>query len=445
MKFFRLTILTLLMSLLQIVHAQAFEIREVESPGGLKAWLVADKTVPLITMRFSFRGGTINDPMTAQGRSYFLSGMLDEGAGDLKSEEFQQRMSELAMRMSFDADREHFGGSVQTLSENRDAAFDLLRLAVTDPRFDADPMDKVRGQILLGIKGDEENPGRIASNALLKTMLGDHPYARVAKGDSDSVSAMTPQDLKDAWSTIFVRDHLQIAVVGDITAEELGPLLDKVFGGLPAKGKPISVPDLKAPEKGSITIVERKIPQSVMSFAMPGLVRSDPDFITAYVMNFVLGDGGFGSRLMEEIREKRGLTYGIYTGLASWTNGGLLIGSVSTQNSKAGETLDVLRAELVKMAKDGPTAEELEQAKTYLTGSYALRFDSGSKIAGQLLGIQQENLGIDYVKKRNELIKAVTVEDARRVAKRLIDPDALTISIVGRPEGIPLKTGDAPG
>ncbi len=445
MKFFKLTILTLLMSLLQIVHAQAFEIREVESPGGLKAWLVADKTVPLITMRFSFRGGTINDPKTAQGRSYFLSGMLDEGAGELKSEEFQQRMSELAMRMSFDADREHFGGSVQTLSENRDAAFDLLRLAVTDPRFDADPMDKVRGQILLGIKGDEENPGRIASNALLKTMLGDHPYARVAKGDSDSVSAMTPQDLKDAWSTIFVRDHLQIAVVGDITAEELGPLLDKVFGGLPAKGKPISVPDLKAPEKGSITIVERKIPQSVMSFAMPGLVRSDPDFITAYVMNFVLGDGGFGSRLMEEIREKRGLTYGIYTGLASWTNGGLLIGSVSTQNSKAGETLDVLRAELVKMAKDGPTAEELEQAKTYLTGSYALRFDSGSKIAGQLLGIQQENLGIDYVKKRNELIKAVTVEDARRVAKRLIDPDALTISIVGRPEGIPLKTGDAPG
>ena len=150
------------------------------------------------------------------------------------------------------------------------------------------------------------------------------------------------------------------------------------------------MPDLKAPEKGSITIVEREIPQSVMTFAMPGIQRSDPDFITAYVMNFVLGDGGFGSRLMEEVREKRGLTYGIYTGLASWANGGLLIGSVSTQNARAGETLDVLRAELVKMAEKGPTEKELEQAKTYLTGSYALRFDSGSKIAGQLLGIQQE-------------------------------------------------------
>jgi len=445
MKFFKLTILTLLLGLLQVVHAQAFEIREVESPGGLKAWLVSDKTVPLITMRFSFRGGTVNDPEEASGRSYFLSGMLDEGAGELKSQEFQQRMSELAMRMSFDAEREHFGGSFQTLSENKDASFELLRLAVTEPRFDAEPMDKVRGQILLGIKGDEENPGRIASKALLKTMLGDHPYARVPKGDADSVSSMKPSDLKEAWSAIFVRNHLQIAVVGDITAEELGPLLDKVFGALPAEGKKISIPDLKAPEKGSITIVERKIPQSVMSFAMPGLVRSDPDFVTAYVMNFVLGDGGFGSRLMEEVREKRGLTYGIYTGLASWTNGGLLIGSVSTQNAKAGETLDVLRAELVKMAEKGPTEEELEQAKTYLTGSYALRFDSGSKIAGQLLGIQQDNLGVDYVIKRNDLIRAVTVEDAKRVAKRLIDPDALTISIVGRPEGIPLKTGEAPG
>ncbi len=445
MKFFKITIVTLVVGLLQIASAQGFEILEVKSPGGLKAWLVSDKTVPLITMRFSFRGGTINDPANAAGRSFFLSGMLDEGAGELKSQAFQQRMSELAMRMSYDTDREHFGGSFQTLTENKDAAFELLRLAVTQPRFDAEPMDKVRGQILLGIRGDDENPRRIASNALLKTMLGDHPYARVPKGDADSVSAMKPEDLRNAWSEIFVRNQLQIAVVGDITAEELAPLLDKVFGALPEKGQQMSVPDIKAPAKGSITIVERKIPQSVMSFAMPGMQRSDPDFITAYVMNFVLGDGGFGSRLMEEIREKRGLTYGIYTGLASWTNGGLLIGSVSTQNAKAGETLDVLRAELVKMARKGPTEKELEQAKTYLTGSYALRFDSSSKIAGQLLGIQQDNLGIDYVKKRNDLINAVTIEDAKRVAKKLIDPDALTISIVGRPEGIPLQTSGAPG
>ena len=445
MKALRLALAALVVTFMQAVAAHAVDIKEITSPGGIKAWIVSDSTIPIIAMNFSFRGGTANDPADKVGRAYFLSGMLDEGAGDLPSEAFQERMSELAVRMSFDAEREYFEGSFQTLSENRDAAFELLRKAVAEPRFDTVPMNKVRGQILVGIKSDSENPSRIASEALLKTMLASHPYANDRKGTVDTVNAMSPDDLRDAWKATFARDRLLVGIVGDISEEEAGKMLDKVFGGLPESAGPVSVPDVQWPEKGSITIVERDIPQSVMTFAMPGILRSDPDFIAAYVMNFVLGDGGFGSRLMEEIREKRGLTYGIYTGLVTWDNGGLVIGSVSTQNSRAGETLDVLRAELTKMATDGPTQGELDEAKTYITGSYPLRYDSSGKIAQQLLAIQQENLGIDYVNKRNELVNAVTLEDAKRVAKRLIQPDALTISIVGRPEGIPLKTGETPG
>lgn len=445
MKALRLALAALVVTFMQAVAAHAVDIKEITSPGGIKAWIVSDSTIPIIAMNFSFRGGTANDPADKVGRAYFLSGMLDEGAGDLPSEAFQERMSELAVRMSFDAEREYFEGSFQTLSENRDAAFELLRKAVAEPRFDTVPMNKVRGQILVGIKSDSENPSRIASEALLKTMLASHPYANDRKGTVDTVNAMTPDDLRDAWKATFARDRLLVGIVGDISEEEAGKMLDKVFGGLPESAGPVSVPDVQWPEKGSITIVERDIPQSVMTFAMPGILRSDPDFIAAYVMNFVLGDGGFGSRLMEEIREKRGLTYGIYTGLVTWDNGGLVIGSVSTQNSRAGETLDVLRAELTKMATDGPTQGELDEAKTYITGSYPLRYDSSGKIAQQLLAIQQENLGIDYVNKRNDLVNAVTLEDAKRVAKRLIQPDALTISIVGRPEGIPLKTGETPG
>ena len=445
MKALRLALAALVVTFMQAVAAHAVDIKEITSPGGIKAWLVSDSTIPIIAMNFSFRGGTANDPADKVGRAYFLSGMLDEGAGDLPSEAFQERMSELAVRMSFDAEREYFEGSFQTLSENRDAAFELLRKAVAEPRFDTVPMNKVRGQLLVGIKSDSENPSRIASEALLKTMLASHPYANDRKGTVDTVNAMTPDDLRDAWKATFARDRLLVGIVGDISEEEAGKMLDKVFGGLPESAGPVSVPDVQWPEKGSITIVERDIPQSVMTFAMPGILRSDPDFIAAYVMNFVLGDGGFGSRLMEEIREKRGLTYGIYTGLITWDNGGLVIGSVSTQNSRAGETLDVLRAELTKMATDGPTQGELDEAKTYITGSYPLRYDSSGKIAQQLLAIQQENLGIDYINKRNDLVNAVTLEDAKRVAKRLIQPDALTISIVGRPEGIPLKTGETPG
>jgi zinc protease len=445
MKALRLALAALVVTFMQAVAAHAVDIKEITSPGGIKAWIVSDSTIPIIAMNFSFRGGTANDPADKVGRAYFLSGMLDEGAGDLPSEAFQERMSELAVRMSFDAEREYFEGSFQTLSENRDSAFELLRKAVAEPRFDTVPMNKVRGQILVGIKSDSENPSRIASEALLKTMLASHPYANDRKGTVDTVNAMTPDDLRDAWKATFARDRLLVGIVGDISEEEAGKMLDKVFGGLPESAGPVSVPDVQWHEKGSITIVERDIPQSVMTFAMPGILRSDPDFIAAYVMNFVLGDGGFGSRLMEEIREKRGLTYGIYTGLVTWDNGGLVIGSVSTQNSRAGETLDVLRAELTKMATDGPTQGELDEAKTYITGSYPLRYDSSGKIAQQLLAIQQENLGIDYVNKRNDLVNAVTLEDAKRVAKRLIQPDALTISIVGRPEGIPLKTGETPG
>ncbi len=445
MKALRLALAALVVTFMQAVAAHAVDIKEITSPGGIKAWIVSDSTIPIIAMNFSFRGGTANDPADKVGRAYFLSGMLDEGAGDLPSEAFQERMSELAVRMSFDAEREYFEGSFQTLSENRDAAFELLRKAVAEPRFDTVPMNKVRGQILVGIKSDSENPSRIASEALLKTMLASHPYANDRKGTVETINAMTPDDLRDAWKATFARDRLLVGMVGDISEEEAGKMLDKVFGGLPESAGPVSVPDVQWPEKGSITIVERDIPQSVMTFAMPGILRSDPDFIAAYVMNFVLGDGGFGSRLMEEIREKRGLTYGIYTGLVTWDNGGLVIGSVSTQNSRAGETLDVLRAELTKMATDGPTQGELDEAKTYITGSYPLRYDSSGKIAQQLLAIQQENLGIDYVNKRNDLVNAVTLEDAKRVAKRLIQPDALTISIVGRPEGIPLKTGETPG
>ncbi len=445
MKALRLALAALVVTFMQAVAAHAVDIKEITSPGGIKAWIVSDSTIPIIAMNFSFRGGTANDPADKVGRAYFLSGMLDEGAGDLPSEAFQERMSELAVRMSFDAEREYFEGSFQTLSENRDAAFELLRKAVAEPRFDTVPMNKVRGQILVGIKSDSENPSRIASEALLKTMLASHPYANDRKGTVETINAMTPDDLRDAWKATFARDRLLVGMVGDISEEEAGKMLDKVFGGLPESAGPVSVPDVQWPEKGSITIVERDIPQSVMMFAMPGILRSDPDFIAAYVMNFVLGDGGFGSRLMEEIREKRGLTYGIYTGLVTWDNGGLVIGSVSTQNSRAGETLDVLRAELTKMATDGPTQGELDEAKTYITGSYPLRYDSSGKIAQQLLAIQQENLGIDYVNKRNDLVNAVTLEDAKRVAKRLIQPDALTISIVGRPEGIPLKTGETPG
>ena len=412
------------------------DIQSVTSPGGITAWLVEDSTIPLIAMDFSFAGGAAVDPDDKTGLANYLSSMLDEGAGDLDSQAFQRRIADLSIRMSFQAQRDHFQGSLQTLSKTREEAFDLLKLALTEPRFDAEPLERMRGQLLLSIRQDDEDPDQIANRAWMRTMFGDHPYGRPVSGSAETVGAIQANDLEELRRRLFARERLQIAVVGDIDAETLKRLLDETFGALPeSSGVPV-VADATPLGQPLVEVIERNIPQSVIRFGHGGIKRDDPDFIPAYIVNSILGGGGFGSRLMQEVREKRGLVYSVFSSLQPMQHAGLLLGGAATMNERAAETIAVVRQELERMAGEGPTSEELEEAKTYLTGSYPLGFDSNSKIASRLLSIQQDELGIDYVNRRNDLIEAVTLEDVRRVARGLIDADGLVVTVVGRPEGV---------
>lgn len=413
----------------------AFRIEEVTSPGGIEAWLVQDKTIPLIAMKYSFRGGGERDPKGKEGVANFLTGMMDEGAADLDSAAFQKLRDELSFKMGFSAGLDHFEGSFQTLSRNRDASFELLRKVLAAPRFDAEPLERVRQQFLLSVKELTEDPEHIASSAWMQLALPGDPYARETTGTLASVGAITAEDLRHAHGAIFNRKTLEIVVVGDIGSAQLGPLLDQVFGGLPEGAEPPALPPPRLGEGPAIKVVPRDIPQSIIVFGNAGIKRSDPDFIPAYIMSEILGGGSFGSRLTSEIREKRGLTYGVSASLAPLDRVGLFIGTLGTRNEKAGEALSLVRQELRRMAEDGPTAQELEEAKTYLTGSYALRFDSNAGIAGQLLGIKQENLGIDYIDKRNARIEAVTLAQVRAQAKRLLHGDQLIVTVIGKPEG----------
>lgn len=416
--------------------AHAFTIQEVKSPGGITAWLVEEKAVPLMAMNYSFRSGSAQDPEGKEGAAEFLTGMMDEGAGDMLSQEFQRRREELSFRMSFSADSDSFEGSFQTLTRNRAASVGLLKLAITNPRFDAEPMERVRQQFLLNVKEKAQDPQSIAWRAWIAKILPGDPYARPSDGTEASMSAMTPDDLRAAHRRIFNRDSLQVAVVGDISAAELGPLLDEVFGGLPQSAPQQPLPPAK-PEVGPIqTIIPRDMSQSVIVFGHEGILRSDPDFIPAFVMSEILGGGGMNSRLSDEIREKRGLTYGVSFGLSPLERTGLYAGMLQTRNESAGEALKLTREVLAKMAEEGPSQQELDEAKTFLTGSYALRFSSNAAIARQLLGLQQQGLGIDYVEKRNTLVEAVTLDQVKAQAKRLLHPDRLIVTIVGRPEGV---------
>jgi zinc protease len=420
--------------------ARAIEIQEVTSPGGIKAWLVESPTIPLIAMNFAFRGGAALDPQGKEGLANFLTGMLDEGAGALDSKAFQAKLDELAMKMSFSAGFDWFEGSFQTLSRNRDETFKLLKLALTSPRFDSEPFERVRGQFLVSAKLDLEEPESIASRAWMKRAFGDHPYARESDGTPDSLMRITAEDLRDLHARLFTRKDLEIAVVGDIDAETLKRLLDETFGALPDRDPPSPPTEVAAAPGPSLEIIDREMPQSMMLFGGPGILRTDPDFIPAYVMSFILGGGGAGSWLTDEVRERRGLTYGVSFGLYPLDHAGLVLGSLGTRNEKAGEALDVVRSVFKRFVEQGPSQRELDEAKTYLTGSYPLRFDSNSKIASQLLAIQQDNLGIDYINKRNAMIEGVTLDQVKTQAKRLIDPEKLIVTVVGQPQGLDAKS-----
>ena len=414
----------------------AIEIKEVKSSAGVKAWLVEDHTNPIITVDFSFRGGAALDPVGKEGLANLVSATLDEGAGDLKSQVFQKKLEDLAISLSFRFGLDSFSGSLLTLKKNQKTAFELLSLALTKPRFDAEPVERIRSQIIAGIRQKSENPQQIASQVLFAKLFPKHPYGRPSDGTEDTINVIKIADLKVFIEQRLARKNLVISIVGDITETDLKMLLDKTFGALPANASLKAIAEVTPNAIKKTIVIQKVIPQSIITFAQPGIKRDHPDFFPAYVMNYILGGGGFSSRLYEEVREKRGLAYSAYSYLAPFDHAGLIIGGAGTANARTVQTVKVLRDEWAKMNKLGIKKQELDDAKTYLTGSYPLRFSSSGRIARILTSIQKENLGLDYIKKRNSLIKAVTLEAVNRVATKLLNPNKITMVIVGEPKGI---------
>jgi len=417
--------------------AFAADIQEVRSPGGITAWLVEEHSIPMIAMEVHFSGGASLDPEGREGLANLLSGLLDEGAGDLDSQAFQARLEDLAISLSFNAGRDSFTGSLRTLTENEDEAFRLLRLALTAPRFDAEPVERIRSQVIAGIRAREQNPNRIVGRTLFTTLFPDHPYGRPSRGTPESVAAVTADDLRAFVRERFAKQNLIVGVVGDITPERLALLLDSTFGALPDTAPAaVAVPDVEPARTGGLTVVQRPIPQSVLMWAMPGIRRDDPDYFAAVLMNRVLGGGSFTSRLYEEVREKRGLAYSVYSAIVPYKHAGVVLGGVGTQNSQLKESLDIIRAEIEKVARDGITPEELEAAKTYTTGAFPLTLNTNGRIAAVLVTLQVLDLGIDYLDRRADLVNRVTLEDIKRVAERLLDTEAMTVVVVGNPAGV---------
>lgn len=427
----------LLVLLVAATGARAVEVQRVISPGGIEAWLVEDHSNPIVSLELAFRGGAALDPPGKAGLAYLASGLLDEGAGELDSRAFRQKLEDNAIRLSFDARRDAFHGSLQTLNDTRATAFRLLRLALTEPRFDPKPIRRIKSQVQAQLAREVEDPRDIAGRTFYRLVFSEHPYGRPVEGTRASVAGLTRKDLERFAATRLLRERLVIGVVGDITPEQLAPLLDATFGGLPADGEKLPpVPEAEPQGEGAVVVVEQDVPQSQVVFGHAGIKRDDPDYYAAQLVNYVLGGGGFASRLYGEVREKRGLAYSVYSYLNPMDHAALVAGGLGTANGRVAQALDIVRREWRRMAEAGPTAQELKDAKTYMTGSFPLNLSSTGRIAGMLVAMQLEELGIDYIDRRERLIEAVTREQARRVAAELYKPDALAVVVVGRPKGV---------
>ncbi len=431
-------------SLLTVPAFATTKIQHLVTPGGIEAWFVQDATVPLVAMEYAFAGGAAQDPADKPGVGYMVASLLDEGAADLDSKTFRDRLDRRAIELSFSIERDRFRGSLRMLKEHSGEAFDLLHLALTSPRFDADDVERIRSQIISELRRNSTNPNALAGRNFLKLAFGDHPYGRPSHGTLESIPTITTDDFRTYVHHVLARDGLKIAVVGDIEPAALAKLLDQTFGGLPAKGDLTPVADVIATKPPQRAFVPLDVPQTVVMFGGPGVKRHDPDFMAAYIDNHILGGSSLSSRLYREVREKRGLAYSVSQSLLWMDHSALFAGTTGTRADRAGESIDAINNVIQRFAKDGPTQKELDEAKSYLKGSQMLELDTSSKLATGLLQYQTDNLPIDYIEKRNSIVEAVTLDQAKAVAKRLWGHGLLTV-VVGRAQAGTQPAAAQPG
>jgi zinc protease len=417
--------------------SRAVPVQQIVSPRGVKAWLVEDYAVPLVSLEFALKGGAAQDPSGKAGAATLLSGLLDEGAGPLDSQAFHRALDEKAVEISFSCDRDHISGRFRTLVRNLDRAAELLRLAVNEPRFDEEPIQRVREHINASLRREANDPSSLAWRHWRSRTFPNHPYGTPARGTVESLALIERADLTALAKRLITRGELHIAIVGAIDARRANQLLDQVFADLAPQSEFVPVPDVEPAGVGSIEIINLDVPQSTIRYGRLGIKRHDPDRMTAIVLTHILGGGtGLSSRLFREVREKRGLAYSVDASLAALDHAAFLHGGTSTKNERAKESLDVIKHEILDLAENGPNEDELEKGKKYLIGSYALRFDTSAKIAGQLVHIQMDGYGPEWLVERNRQIEAVTLADAKRVATRLFGDGALSVVAVGRPIGL---------
>lgn len=410
-------------------------IQTFTTPGGISVWLVEEPSIPILSLRMAWEAGSTSDPLGQEGLTNAMVYQMNEGAGALDSQAFSKRMEELNMSFGCSAGSDNTYCNASMLTENAAEAFDLIALAYAEPRFDEGPWERYVREQEVSLKTRETSAGYLYGEAQEAALWPDHPYAR--DFTADSLAALSAEAAKAHKNKIMSSSGMIVTAVGAMSPETLAPLIDKAAAGVSETGISVDIPQVSlAPAVEAPILVDLPQPQSLVGFTAPAMRREDPDFYTAIVLNYTFGGGGFESRLMQDLRVEKGLTYGIYTSVSASEKLQTWGGSGQTKNESAADFIDAIKANMRLIVDEGISEEELADAKSYLTGSFPLGFDSNAKIAGNMMGLRLDGLPVDFWDTRNAMVEAVTLEDVNRVAKTYLKPEAFTFIVVGQPEGL---------
>lgn len=409
------------------------EVKEITSPKAkIKAYLFQDKTNPIISISFLFKNaGLSTDEGAESGISTMVAALLTEGAGNLDSQAFKELLEQKAIGMGFSVDMDDFSGRLLTTRENMDTAFKLLNMALTKPRFDAEDVQRTKAQMLTALKRQVEHPSGILALAAAKEIFGEHPYARNPIGDAKVIKNISKAQLQNFVQNHISRSNLMIGIAGDVSEEEAGKIVDKIFANLPENGRIVFVREAELTFDDRVKNINQPSAQIISSFATKGIARQHPDFYPLYIANHILGGAGLNSRLSVAARENEGLTYGIETYLSMQDKAPLIRGGFSATPENFNRVVEIVKQQWAKMAKDGVSEKELDEAKDYLIASYNLRFASIDTISAILVYMQKDNLGLDFLQKRNAYVRQVMLDDVNRVAKEYFKPEQIVFVNIG--------------
>ena len=411
--------------------AAALEIKRSVLSDGAVLLVSEQHQLPMVTMTIAFDAGARRDPEGKGGLAALTASSLTLGTKELSATEFNQKIDFMGSSISIGAGADYAQAGVTSLKKYQDQTLALLAAALTEPALSDAEITRKRDEQVAGIRAEEEQPVYVAGVAFHKALYGDAPYGHPAGGTAESVAKLTPADVRDFYRSHYKIGTAVIAVVGDVNADDIKAKLEMAFdaikGAVPSQAEP---PAPSVPAGIHPTLVDRSVVQATIILGAGGIARSNPDYYRLQVMNYILGGGGFASRLMKIVRSKNGLAYGISSGFDAGKFPGSFAVSTQTKNKSANEALQLIIEQLRDMQEHPVSDAELASAKKYLIGSFPLKLDRQGSIASFILQVELYGLGLDYAEQYPKLIAAVTREDIQRVAQRYLHPDALLLVAV---------------